>query len=106
MLINVIIFVPKILIEHRYEGSVMGVLIAIPIGIGMNYLYSHTLNKFPGKGLPEILADSKHRWLVNLHLGSIQILWFSAGLITLLNFTDILSRFINPEMPKLLMITI
>ncbi|MDN3015227.1 GerAB/ArcD/ProY family transporter [Paenibacillus sp. BSR1-1] len=106
MLINVIIFVPKILIEHRYNGSVMGVLIAIPIGIGMNYLYSHSLNKFPGQGLPEILADSKHRWLVNLHLGSIQILWFSAGLITLLGFIDILSRFVNPEMPKLFLITI
>ncbi|MFJ5712948.1 GerAB/ArcD/ProY family transporter [Neobacillus sp. NPDC093127] len=106
MLINVIIFVPKILIEYRYKGAVMGVLIAIPIGIALNYFYSKAITKFPEQGLPEIAANSKHRWLKILHLGSIQIIWFSAGLITLVGFIDILSRFVNPEMPKLSLLAI
>ncbi|EKN70752.1 hypothetical protein BABA_04904 [Neobacillus bataviensis LMG 21833] len=106
MLINVIIFVPKILIKHRYEGAVMGVLIAIPIGVALNYLYSIAINKFPEQGLPEILANSKNRWFKILHFGSIQFIWFSAGLITLVGFIDILTRYINPEMPKLLLLVI
>ncbi|MFK9090438.1 GerAB/ArcD/ProY family transporter [Bacillus salipaludis] len=101
MLVNVIIFVPKILIEYRFKGAVMGVVIAIPIGVALNYFYSTAINKFPEQGMPEILANAKHRWLNILHLGSIQLLWFSAGLITLIGFIDILSRYVNPEMPKL-----
>ncbi|WML39272.1 GerAB/ArcD/ProY family transporter [Neobacillus sp. OS1-2] len=106
MLVNVIIFVPKILIQYRYEGAVMGVLIAIPIGVALNYLYSKAINKFPEQGLPEILAHSKHRWLKMLHFGSSQLIWFSAGLITLVGFIDILARFVNPEMPKLVFLVI
>ncbi|MFC4798585.1 GerAB/ArcD/ProY family transporter [Neobacillus sp. GCM10023253] len=107
MIINVIIFVPKILIEYRYEGAVMGMLIAIPIGFTLACLYSKAITKFPGQGLPEI-ADKffKHRWLTILHFGSIQLTAFSAGLITLVGFIDILTRFINPEMPRLLLLTI
>lgn len=107
MLINVIIFIPKILIEYRYEGAVMGVLIAIPIGFTLACLYSKAITKFPGQGLPEI-ADKffKRRWLTILHFVSIQIAGFSAGLITLVGFIDILTRFINPEMPRLLLLSI
>ncbi|WP_040209594.1 GerAB/ArcD/ProY family transporter [Neobacillus jeddahensis] len=106
MLINVIIFVPKILIEYRYDGAVMGVLIAIPIGIALNYLFSTTLTKFPQQGLPEIISLLKHHWFGVVHLVGIQLVWFTAGLITLISFIDILTRFINPEMPKLLLLTI
>jgi hypothetical protein len=106
MLINVIIFVPRILIDHRYDGAVMGVLIAIPIGMVLNYLYSTAITKFPEQGLPEILANSKHRLLKILHLSSIQLIWFSSGLITLIGFIDILNRFVNPEMPKLSLLAI
>ncbi|WP_066064869.1 GerAB/ArcD/ProY family transporter [Neobacillus soli] len=106
MIVNVIIFVPKILIEYRYNGAVMGVLIAIPIGIALNYFYSTAINRFPEQGLPEISANSKHRWLKIIHFGSIQLIWFSAGLITLVGFIDILVRFINPEMPKLALLVI
>ncbi|WP_423802032.1 hypothetical protein [Neobacillus sp. SAB-20_R2A] len=107
MLINVIIFVPKILIEYRYEGAVMGMLIAIPIGFTLSFLFSKAITKFPGLGFPEI-ADKyfKRRWLKFLFFGSIQLAGFSAGLITLVGFIDILTRFINPEMPRLLLLTI
>jgi hypothetical protein len=105
-MINVIIFVPKILIEDRYNGAVMGVLIAIPIGLILTYLYSKAMSNFPGQGLPEILKGTNHPFLKILHLGSIQMLWFTSGLITLLEFIDILSRFVNPEIPKILILTI
>lgn len=107
MLISVIIFIPKILIDYRYEGSVMAILIAIPIGLSLNFLYSRSISKFPGLGLPEIAEKFfKHRWLKIIHFFTIQTAWFSAGLITLVGFIDILNRFINPEMPKLMMLAI
>ncbi|PTY78524.1 hypothetical protein B5V88_09320 [Heyndrickxia sporothermodurans] len=39
MLINVIMFVPKILIEYRFDGTVMGILIAIPISLSLTFLF-------------------------------------------------------------------
>ncbi|MEH7415254.1 GerAB/ArcD/ProY family transporter [Neobacillus drentensis] len=106
MFINVIIFVPKILIMYRYEGAVMATILSIPIGVGLAYCYSTAITKFSERGLPEILGTAKHRWLKTLHLGSIQLIWFSAGLLTLVGFIDILSRFVNPEMPKFLLLLI
>ncbi|PLS07251.1 hypothetical protein CVD27_06120 [Neobacillus cucumis] len=106
MIINVIIFIPKILIRYRYEGAVMGVILAIPVGVALSYIYSTTITKFSEKGLPEILSTSKRYWLKTFHLVSIQLFWFTAGLLTLLGFIDILSRFVNPEMPKLLLLMI
>lgn len=106
MLMNGIMFIPKILIQHRYDGAVMSTLIAIPISIVLNYTLGKSITKFPGKGLPEIFADSKYRWLTILHLGIMQLEWFIAGLITIEGFVDILSRFINPEEPRLTLLAI
>ncbi|AZU61772.1 hypothetical protein [Neobacillus mesonae] len=107
MLINVIMFVPKILLEYRYNGAVMGVLIAIPIGFGLNIMFTKAITKFPEKGFPEIFAAAVgKRWLITLLFGIISLTTFSAGLISLLGFVDILRRFVNPEMPFLFIISI
>jgi spore germination protein KB len=106
MMMDVVIFVPRILLHNRYDGSVSGMLLAIPLGIILIIVFSKALAKFPGKGLPEILSHPKHRWIRVLLVGGIQFAWFSAGLITLLGFLDILTRFINPEMPRLLLLVI
>ncbi|WP_026575226.1 GerAB/ArcD/ProY family transporter [Bacillus sp. UNC438CL73TsuS30] len=106
MMINVIIFVPKILIQYRYEGAVSAVLIAIPIGVTLTVLYCKAISKFPEKGLPEIFENTKYRFIKILHFGSIQAFTFIAGLITLVGFIDILSRFIDPEMPKVFILII
>lgn len=106
MMINVIIFVPKILIQYRYEGAVSAVLIAIPIGFTLTALYCKAIAKFPEKGLPEIFENTKYRLFKIIHFGSIQAFTFIAGLITLVGFIDILSRFIDPEMPKIFILII
>ncbi|MCM3566911.1 spore germination protein [Neobacillus mesonae] len=107
MLINVIIFVPKILIEYRYEGAVMGVLIAIPLGFSLNVVFSKMISKFPEKGFPEIFSIAgKKRWFIILPFGIISLITFSSGLISLLGFVDILRRFVNPEMPYVYLLSI
>lgn len=105
MIINVIIFVPKVLIQYRYEGAVMGVILAIPVGVALNYIYSKTITKFSQRALPD-LPKENHSGIKRLYLVSIQLVWFSAGLLTLIGFIDILARFVNPEMPKLLLLAI
>ncbi|MED4205159.1 hypothetical protein [Neobacillus mesonae] len=107
MLINVIMFIPKILLEYRYNGAVLGVLIAIPIGFGLNVMFSKAITNFPEKGFPEIFAAmGVKRWFITLLFGIISFTTFSAGLISLLGFIDILRRFVNPEMPFLFLLTI
>lgn len=57
MIVNVIVFVPRTLINERFEGAVMAIIIGIPFTIILLYFYTNALVKFPGKGLPEILYD-------------------------------------------------
>jgi len=83
----------------------MGIILAIPVGVAMNYIYSKTITKFSQQALPDIPIN-KHSGLKRLYLVSIQLVWFSAGFITLMGFIDILARFVNPEMPKLLLLAI
>ncbi|MEH7106547.1 MULTISPECIES: GerAB/ArcD/ProY family transporter [Bacillaceae] len=106
MLMNVIIFVPKILIQYRYHGAVMAMIVSLPIGITLCYLFSYSLSKFPEQGLPEILANVKHVKVKAVIIWVIHFAWFSAGLMSLVGFIDMVSRFINPEMPKLMLIFI
>lgn len=105
MIINVIMFVPHSLLQYRFDGAVMGIILSIPIGITLTVIYSRSLSKFPGQGLPEIMADS-NRWLKAALFGSIQLAWLSAGMISLFGFIDILNRFVNPDMPKISMLLI
>ncbi|WP_251551807.1 GerAB/ArcD/ProY family transporter [Neobacillus muris] len=103
MFINAIIFVPSILIKYSFDGAVASVLLSIPYGVLMTFLYSKAITKYPEKGLPEILANTT-KWMKILHIWFIQLAFFTAGLITLLGFLDIISRFVNPEEPRLILL--
>jgi hypothetical protein len=106
MMASTVIFVPKILIDARFHGAVMALIIAIPIGTGFSFLLSKAMSSFPEQGLPEILGQLKHKWIKNVILSFLPIFWYSAGVLTLIGFVDILERFINPEAPKLLSLSI
>ncbi|NRD79281.1 GerAB/ArcD/ProY family transporter [Bacillus sp. BRMEA1] len=102
MMASTIIFVPKILLDAHFKGSVMAILIAIPIGTIFSYLLSKFMSYFPEQDLPEILEQLKHKWIKILILSILPVFWYSAGVLTLTGFTDILNRFINPEAPRLM----
>lgn len=104
MLTNIVIFIPRILISHRYEGAVTGIIIAIPIGFTACFLFCKAISKFPEQGFPEILDRFVNR---KIKIGILLLLsssWIIAGLVTLLGFVDIVNRFINPEISKLFLI--
>lgn len=97
MLINVIIFVPEILLDQRFEGAVMSILLAIPIGMTLTVLFVNCISNFPQQGLPEILDILKTKWIKKLILFLFSLIWFSAGAITLIASINITQVFMNPE---------
>lgn len=100
MLTNVIIFVPNFLIKYRFDGAILSIVIAIVIGMVLIYLDTIVFSRFPGKGLPEILENRMKKPYKIIMLVGFSLFWFSAGLLTLQGFIDILHRFINPELSK------
>jgi spore germination protein KB len=100
MLTNVIIFVPKYLIQYRFDGLIVSMVISTIIGMGLMKLDTIVYSRFPGQGLPEILEHGLNRSLKIIILVSFSVFWFIAGLLSLLGYIDILHRIINPEMSK------
>jgi spore germination protein KB len=103
MLTNIIIFVPKILTTYRFDGAVSGILIAIPVGLVLCFFFSKSMSKFPEQGLPEILDHLSNRIIKLAFLVFLSCIWFTAGLLSLLGFIDIVKRFINPEISEILL---
>ncbi|GIP22750.1 GerAB/ArcD/ProY family transporter [Paenibacillus sp. J22TS3] len=98
-LINIINFVPRGLISHRFSGAIMSILVAVPIGTLFTYLFVKGMSKFPQKGLPEILNENYPRILSILMLLGHVVIWYIAGLITLLSFVDVSLRYISSDVP-------
>lgn len=106
MLTNVIIFVPKFLIIYRFDGAFMSIIIAIISGMVLMYLDIIVFARFPGKGLPEIIENRVKKPLKIIFLIGLSFFWFTAGLLTLLGYIDILHRFINPDLSKVWLLVI
>ncbi|WP_166244619.1 hypothetical protein [Paenibacillus turpanensis] len=104
MLVNVFAYVPSLLLEHRYEGSVAAIPIGALLGSLLMFVFVWSMNKFQGMTLPEILKIQLPRrlaWLRHPLLVYVSVMWFFAGLLTLLAFNDVTYRYINPEVSEL-----
>ncbi|TVY05595.1 GerAB/ArcD/ProY family transporter [Paenibacillus cremeus] len=98
MLVNVIAFVPRVLIRERYQGTVMAIVICAAIETLLMYLFINSVKHFPRKGTPEIFAQLFPGWLKNGLLFYLSFTWYCAGVITMLAFTDFSRKFLNPHM--------
>ncbi|OBZ07991.1 hypothetical protein A8L34_25550 [Bacillus sp. FJAT-27264] len=96
-LINIINFVPRELMDRRFDGALMSILIAVPVGTAFVYVFTKLMDKFPGKGIPEIFNSLMPRLVSTPMLLIYGVLWYVAGVITLLSFVDITLRFISPD---------
>lgn len=95
--INIINFVPRELIDARFKGAQTSILLASILGTFMIYLFTSLMSKFPGKGIPEIYAQSLPKLVASPLIVIFALLWCLAGIITLLSFVDITLRFISPD---------
>lgn len=104
MMANVVAYVPRILLQEQYSGVVMAIFIAIIGGTALIYWGNYIFSLFPGKGGAEILEQQLPFWFRFGYVFLNGCIWFLAGLITLLVFTDIAKLFINPDMSSLFII--
>lgn len=96
-LINIINFVPRELIDRRFDGALFSILIATVLGTLFVYIFTVLIAKFPGKGFPEIFTPLLPKLLVKPLLVFFAGLWCVAGGVTLLSFVDITLRYVSPN---------
>ncbi|MCZ8517072.1 hypothetical protein O9H85_32930 [Paenibacillus filicis] len=98
MLINIMVYVPDILFEDRFNGAIMSMLLTIPLSTTLAYLLSIGLMKFPGMGLPEIFKLTFPVWIRTPVLIYLGINWSIGVWIALTNFAILAKRYINPDL--------
>ncbi|MDO7906061.1 GerAB/ArcD/ProY family transporter [Paenibacillus sp. JX-17] len=96
-LINIINFVPRGLINERFSGAIMAILASIPIGVAFTFMLVKLMSKFPGEDLPQIFNANFKRSIASFLLILHGLLWYSAGLVTLLSFVDVTLRYISSD---------
>jgi hypothetical protein len=100
MLVNTILFVPRILFMDRFNGAISAILISIPYSSTLVYTFCKVMRKFPGKGIPEIFLEYLPNWIAKPFLVFLGLMWFCAGAMSLTAFATVAKRFIIPDMPS------
>ncbi len=99
MVANIIASVPAILLHFHKDGAVSAMILAVAAGTFLVTLYTRFFNKFPGLTLPELLQKTTAPWFYRPFVFFLAVMWFIAGVITLVTFTFLLIRYLTPEMP-------
>ncbi|OMF23096.1 hypothetical protein BK133_24980 [Paenibacillus sp. FSL H8-0548] len=103
--INLLLFVPYILIQARFSGAVTSMIVGSVIGTIFVYMYTGALARFPGKGLPEILKLHCPQWLVSITMICSAIMWWFGTTIIVVTYALLINRFFNPDAnPTLILI--
>lgn len=96
-LINLVNYVPRVLIEDRFNGSIISIMIALSIGVLLLYLFCKMIAKFPQQGLPEIMSKALPGWMSRPLLFVMGCIWYMSSVLTLVGFVDITVRYISPD---------
>lgn len=98
MISNIISPVPRVLLSESKNGAIVAMICAIIVGLVITYIIVTIMNQFPGQGLPELLKKYTPKWFYYPILFLLSVIWYIAGLITLISFTYMLLRFLQPYM--------
>lgn len=105
-LMNLIFYVPRLLIHYRYTGAVSSMLVGTLIGSLLAVLFLNALNRFPSKGIPEIMEYSHSKALSRVVSFVLGMHWFAAAMLPLLVYGYVLTRFLNPDATPVLMVSL
>ncbi|WP_257985487.1 spore germination protein [Bacillus sp. V5-8f] len=98
MTLNIILNVPMVLVEHRFNGSLMSILLSIPIGSLLAYLFTKGMSRFPNKDLPAILNKHLPGWVCKPFLVFLALMWIASGSFALISFSYLIKLYLMPEM--------
>ncbi|MBM7565438.1 GerAB/ArcD/ProY family transporter [Paenibacillus sacheonensis] len=104
-LLNLMLFVPYLLIQHRYEGSIMSMACAAIVGSILALLFTHVMKTYPGKGLPEILTLFFPKFLAVPFMLGCAFMWLTAASIVLYTYSVLINRFFNPDTSSIIVLT-
>ncbi|AWI12410.1 hypothetical protein CQJ30_09720 [Caldibacillus thermoamylovorans] len=96
----------KILLNLKEQGSLLAMVLSVFLGFIILFGFIRFFQTVPGKDLPDLLLAYFPKWLSFIVLGIISVVWFIAGLVSLISFVFILKRFLTPEIPTVFMIII
>jgi hypothetical protein len=87
------------LIDDRTNGAIWSMILSLPLGFIFMYFFTKMIMRFPGMDLAAIFKESfLPIWLGKIIIILLSLIWATSGVITLITFTDITHRFINPDM--------
>lgn len=100
-LVNIINFVPRVLQNSRFQGSLLSIVIAVIIGPLLMLGFVSTIRKFPGQGIPQIFNSCMPKFIAGTLLICYASIWYLAGGVSLLSYLDVTIRFISPDISSL-----
>ncbi|MBO9604592.1 MAG: hypothetical protein J7639_01505 [Paenibacillaceae bacterium] len=102
-MINIMMFVPYLLIRDRFNGAVSGMLVAVVVASALSLTAMVCFERFPGLGFPEICDCFMPRWLTNvLNCYAALFVWVPAGVIVIYSYAETARMFFYPDMNKFL----
>ncbi|RFU63713.1 GerAB/ArcD/ProY family transporter [Peribacillus glennii] len=97
MTLNIILNVPMVLVENRFNGSIMSILLSIPIGSLLAYLFTKGMSRFPKMDLPTILENNLPKYVYKPFLVFLSLMWIASGSFALISFSYLIKTYIMPE---------
>jgi hypothetical protein len=97
-MMNVMLFIPHILIQERFHGAVSGLVVAMAVGTALSWITTACFERFPGMAAPEIVKMFLPAWLAAVVIAVSTGIWISGGVLALYSFTRTMSIFFNPDM--------
>jgi hypothetical protein len=94
MVLNVVLYVPNIMIAERFDGSTTAILAAVPIGMVLLVVFVGAINRVPGKSLHEIMSAAFPAWAAKALTFYFACNWLVAGSLTLIGYSQIAQRYI------------
>ncbi|BBI32436.1 hypothetical protein [Cohnella abietis] len=97
-MINVMLFVPWTLIQHRFNGAVSAIVIAVVVGTVLAYVTTSLFLRFPGMGLPDIINSRLPSGIAIAFNLFGALIWFLAGMLVVYAYSSTIQQFFNPDM--------
>lgn len=94
---NLLVFVPYVIIQHRYNGAAIAIGLGFIIGTILLYLFIRASQKFPGKDIMDIVEETKQRWFFLIFIPLKTLVSITSSLLVVGGYAIIVSRYLNPD---------
>lgn len=106
LIANIGMFVPVFLANHRFEGALMGIVCAVPIGTALVAAYLMLSQRLPMKTLPELLDLYAPPWLSTVCKLLMVAIFYWVGFTTVLAFVKLSVLYLTPGVSEYAVLTL